>query len=178
MNFDELSDHARSLSPDYTDEEAQESWEGSPFAWIRTLAPRTKGAIGLRLSETIISDAGVSASRAGGRLMVGEHRIVTRFSMEWTAGGFKFEQLKDNNYDFVFCLGVRPTAAFAWLIPKSEILVDGTLQERDNLGGQHRGAAATDTFWLGFNPEAIPEWLQNFGGTISKAEAVIRRQLR
>jgi len=92
----------------------------------------------------------------------------------WT----KFEQFKDDNYDFILCLGVRPDAAYAWLIPKSEVLVDGVWQERANLTGQHRGDAATDTFWLAINPDVVPVWLQPFGGAIAVVESVITRSIR
>lgn len=86
--------------------------------------------------------------------------------------GFRFEQLKDDDYEYIFCLGVQPDVAFAWLIPKSQIVLNGVWQERDGLTGQHRGQAAVDTYWLAVKPENVQLWLQPFGGTIEQLAAV------
>lgn len=175
MGYQDLENFASQLENDYVDE-AEESWDGSAFAWIRSFPPPTKGAIGRRLAQSIFSAAGVVTERVSNVLLCGNHRIVVRFSMEWTAGGFKFEQFKDTNYDFIFCLGVRPSTAYAWLIPKNEILVDGEWQERPNFSGQHLGIAGSDTSWLSVNPESPPAWLTQFGGSIAMIETVIANQ--
>lgn len=94
MSYADLQTEATNLAADYTDEDAQESWEGSVFAWIRTLPPRTKGAIGLRLAQALFRFAGRDAQRVGNGLIVGQQRTVVRFSMEWTAGGLSSSNSK------------------------------------------------------------------------------------
>jgi hypothetical protein len=93
--------------------------------------------------------------------------------MEWSAGGWKFEQFKDDDYDYVFCLGIQPTSARAWLIPKLELIADGENQERPGLTGQHRGLAAQDTLWLSIDPNNPQPWIQTYGGTIEMVTARI-----
>lgn len=173
MSFQQLVQHASALEADYNTDDAEETWEGSPFSWIRILPPRTKGAIGLRLAESIFVNAGAHAVRTGNLLSVGQSLVAVRSSLEWSVGGFKFEQFKDTNYDHMFCLGLRPNAAYAWLIPKVDIVSDGNWQDRENLTGQHRGHAAVDTYWLSIDPDNVPTWLQVYGGTIAAVESRI-----
>jgi hypothetical protein len=173
LSYQELSAYSAELELDYNDDEAEESWAGSPFAWIRTLPPRTKGAVGVRLAQRVLQDAGVASTRIGSQLRVGTQRIAVKYSMEWTAGGFKFEQFKDTAYDFILCLGVEPEAAYGWLIPRSEVIENGVWQEREGLGGQHRGQAAIDTYWLSISPGNAPAWLQPHGGPITQLETVL-----
>jgi len=47
--------------------------------------------------------------------------IQVRFSTGWSGGGFKFEQLRDENFKGVFCIGITPQRAYAWVIPKTLI---------------------------------------------------------
>ena len=44
-----LASFAATLEPDYVDLGAQQAWEGSPFAWIRSRPSRQKGKIGEQL---------------------------------------------------------------------------------------------------------------------------------
>jgi len=48
-------------------------------------------------------------------------RAEIKFSTLW-AGFYKFQQLRDQNYEFVICLGVSPFDAHCWAIPKSVLM--------------------------------------------------------
>jgi hypothetical protein len=173
MSYQSLSAFAAQLESDYLEDEGAEMWEGSPFAWIRDNKPATIGAIGRRLARRVFQDAGVQPGVAGITLIVGSATIALKFSMEWTGGGFIFEQIKDTNYEYLFCLGLRPDAALGWLIPKGELINDGVWQTRDGLRSQHTGAAGQETAWLNVNPDNPHDWLTPFGGQIVVAEARI-----
>jgi len=176
MSLANLMQEAVLLENDYYDE-GVELWEGSAFAWIREYKPATVGAIGRRLARKVFEMAGLEVGRSGRYLSVGHHTIAVKFSMEWTAGGFVFEQIKNTNYKYLFCLGVRPEAAFCWLIPKTELIVNGTWQTREGLTGQHTGAGGQETAWLQVDPGTPPAWLQEFGGTVDFCESVIASNL-
>jgi hypothetical protein len=53
--------------------------------------------------------------------------------LAWDLASFRFQQVRDEDFDFVFCLGFYPDAAFGWFIPKDEFYVDGVWQERDGV---------------------------------------------
>lgn len=80
MSYAQLAGHAAALAADYFDDE--ELWEGSPFAWIKALPSRTKGAVGVRLAQACPADSGVRADRVGSGMRVGNRKIVSRHSME------------------------------------------------------------------------------------------------
>ena len=67
-------------------------------------------------------------------------RIEIRMSSLWKSGGFKLQQIRDQDYGFCLCLGISPFDAQAWSLPKSVLrqYVIGHM-------GQHSGAAVTDT---------------------------------
>lgn len=177
MSFQSLIQEAIALENDYYDE-GDDIWDGSPFAWIRDYKPATVGAVGRRLARHIFQQANVPIVGTGRLLSAGRYNVAVKFSMEWTAGGFVFEQIKDAQYDFLFCLGVRaPDNCFCWLIPKIELIVGGTWQTREGLTGQHTGAAGQETAWLQINPDNRPAWLAEYGGTVDRCEQVITRTL-
>ena len=91
-----------------------------------------------------------------------------KFSTLWKSGGYKFQQIRDQNYDFVFALGISPFDAHAWVIPKAVL-------KRHVIGhmGQHTGAAATDTSWLSVKVGEEPHWLMECGGSLTKARDVL-----
>lgn len=170
MSYQQLVTYATELEDDYQDDEGAELWENSPFAWIRDNKSATIGAIGRRLSRSIFQNAGVSAIPSNKRLRIGNAIVIVKFSLEWTGGGFVFEQFKNINFDYAFCLGLRPDNALGWLIPSSEIIDDGVWQTRDGLRSQHTGATGNETAWLSVNPDDIQDWLSPFGGSIQFVE--------
>lgn len=172
MSLQSLFAEASALEGEYFDE-GQELWEGSVFAWIREYKPATVGAIGRRLARHIFQQAGAQVSPSGRYLSKGYNTVAVKFSMEWTAGGFVFEQIKDANYTHLFCLGVRPEIAYCWLIPREELIQNGVWQTRDGLTGQHTGAGSQETAWLQINPSDVPGWLSPYGGSVLACEAVI-----
>ena len=90
-----------------------------------------------------------------------------KFSMKWEEGVYKFQQIKDQRYDFLVCLGVSPFEAHSWIFTKEFLL-----ENRGNLEGftfQHRGQRGIDTAWIHIEPDAPQEWLSLHGGTLAEA---------
>lgn len=167
-----LASIAATLQGDYAPEDA-DPWDGSPFEWIKkTPSSRRRGKIGEQLvagwSAAKGLDVTASPDSEADRIIHG-YRMEVKFSSMWETGVYKFQQIRDQDYRFVFCLGVAPFDAHAWLVPKSALLdhVIGRL-------GQHTGASAVDTAWFGFEPANAPDWITEFGGTLAAVWAILR----
>lgn len=175
-----LADIAGTINSDFP---PNDEWEGSPFAWILEQPPATKGKIGEMLIAEWLKNQGLvvvrSADTEADRI-VNDHRIEIKFSRKWkatnmgrTPGIYKFQQLRDQRYDFAVCLGICPFDAHCWAIPKSEIL--RRWKENDGITPQHGGKAGVDTAWLSFRVDSPPEWLAEWGGSLQSAFRVIQR---
>lgn len=151
-------------------------WEGSPFAWIKTRPSRQVGAIGEKLVAGWLAARDFNVTRSGDsdadRVIEGK-RVEIKFSTRWENGGYKFQQLCDQNYDLVICLGVSPFDANCWVIPKADVLRLWRVEHR--IASQHGGQNGTDTAWIDVKAENPPEWLAPYGGSLSDGIAVLGR---
>ena len=163
---------ATTLQADYAKDDLP--WHGSPFAWIKTRKSRQVGAIGEKLMSGYFATKGFNVTRSSNsdadRIIEGK-RIEVKFSTLWATGSYKFQQLRDQDYDYAICLGVSPFDAHCWVIDKAEII--RRWRARDGITSQHGGAAGSDTGWLTVDPSAIPAWLQSRGGSLRQAVAVL-----
>lgn len=169
-----LASLSLSLEPDYVGEEEKRLWNGSPFYWIKSRPSRQIGTIG----EALV--AGWAASRGFDvtRPTSSEHdrrieglKVEIKFSTLWTDSKiFKFQQLRDQDYNYCFMLGVSPFDAQAWFVPKEELAYN----RPPALVPQHGGAAGRDTRWLSFPAATPPDWMGDFGGRLSQVAGLIR----
>lgn len=154
---------AATLSQNYIVGE-DDPWQGSPFRWILSLPSRAKGAVGEGLVAGWAAANGFDVVRSpdseADRIING-HRIEVKFSTLWKNGGFKFQQIRDQDYAFCLCLGISPFDAQAWLLSKEVLLerVIGTM-------GQHTGSGGRDTAWLSIQASRPDEWLSDHGGRL------------
>jgi hypothetical protein len=161
---------ATTLEPDYIQDTA--AWDGSPFKWIKTSLPsRTVGAVGEALVAGWAAAKGFDVARTGDSeadRIINGHRIEIKFSTLWANGGYKFQQIRDQRYDYCFCLGISPFDANAWLLPKAILheYVIGSM-------GQHSGAAGRDTAWLGFKAGEPYEWMGPYGGRLADVALIL-----
>lgn len=159
-----LSALSLSLAPDYA-RAVDDPWIGSPFEWILKVPSRTKGAIGEALVAGWAATKGfdvVRSRNSDADRVINGHRIEIKMSSLWKSGGFKFQQIRDQEYDYCFCIGISPFDAQAWLLPKP-VLSEHVIGHM----GQHTGALGTDTAWLGFNHDKPYEWMKPFGPRLS-----------
>jgi hypothetical protein len=146
-------------------------WTGSPFAWILTLPSRTKGAVGEKLVAEWLVRSGFRVSRStqtGCDRVVNGVNVEIKFSTLWKSGGYTFQQLRDQDYKYLFFLGLSPSTVHAWFIPKHVAWSHSV--------SQHGGKEGTDTRWLSFPADAPSRWLEEFGGTLDQALAVMRKE--
>jgi hypothetical protein len=130
MNSREITDEdvrllaslAGTMKVDYLEDDA--AWEGSPFAWIKTRPSRQIGKIGESLVAGWCASKGLDVVKSpdseADRIIEGV-RTEIKFSTLWKAGGYKFHQLRDQDYKMAVCLGVSPFDAHCWVIPKPVI---------------------------------------------------------
>jgi len=146
--------------------EVDDAWDGSPFASIRTRPSRQVGAIGEKLVAGWLASRDLNVVRSpdsDADRIVENLRVEIKFSTLWKNGSYKFQQLRDQAYDLVICLGVSPFDARCWAVPKSVILEQW---RNGGLPSQHGGTRGTDTAWLTVRPDACPGWLEQHGGTL------------
>jgi hypothetical protein len=150
-----------------------EGWSGSPFAWILTLPSRARGAAGEKIVDAWLTGNGFDVRRAkhsGCDRIVNGINIEIKFSTLWKSGGYKFQQMRDQDYESVFCLGISPTNVHAWLIPKA-IAWSRAIP-------QHGGSVGTDTKWLGFQADNPPSWMSQYGGSLQGVLSVLEATKR
>ncbi len=146
-------------------------WAGSPFAWIRSQKSRRVGKIGEQLVSGFLAARNFDVAHTGDsqadRLING-HRAEIKFSTLWETGVYKFQQVRNQDYEFAICLGVSPFDAHCWALPKSILLqhVIGKL-------GQHGGAGGQDTAWISLTPDAPQPWMKPYGGRLADAINVL-----
>ncbi len=80
------------------------------------------------------------------------HRVEIKLSMRWRNGSYTFQQIRDQDYEYLVCLGPSPFDAHAWIFRKAELPFR-------LLKHQHGGRAGRDTWWLTFPPDRPPNWI-------------------
>lgn len=165
-----LAQLAKTLAEDY---QKNDRWAGSPFEWILSQPSRTRGAIGERLVAGWAATKGYDVTRPPNTQsdkVIHGHRIEIKFSTLWKNGIYKFQQIRDQQYDFCFCLGLSPFDAEAWLLPKS-------ILQKHVIGhmGQHTGASGTDTAWLSIHSGEPYEWMKPYGGRLQDVASIMSK---
>lgn len=166
-----LAEYSEALQKDYQGKK-KTVWEKSPFGWLLSgPSSREKGAIGEELISLYLKHKGFNISRSpdseADRVVAGK-RAEIKMSTLWKNGSYTFQQIREQNYDFVICLGVSPFDAHCWAIPKQVIIDKWHNDEVKEIRGQHGGGKGTDTAWLQFNPQFPPEWIKEWGGSLAE----------
>lgn len=167
-----LASLAAGLRAEYTEQDVP--WATSPFAWIKTRPSRQIGTIGEKLLAGFLATKGFNIARSpdseADRVVEGK-RVEVKFSTLWAGGTYRFQQLRDQRYDLVVCLGISPFDAYCWTIPKDEVM--RRWEENDGIVSQHGGIAGSDTAWMQVSPTAPFPWLTRWGGTLAGAVGVL-----
>lgn len=148
-------------------------WAQSPFGWLRQLPSRARGATGENLITDWCEALGYTVEPAGvsdaDRLIEGR-RVEIKLSTLWANGRFKFQQIRDQDYEIMICIGLTPRLedVAIWIIPKQILMT-----RPDGVSGQHGGAGAVETLWLDVRVGDPPQWMARWGGDVVQAEAVM-----
>ena len=169
-DFDLLSTAANFVRHDFDQNDS--AWRGSPFEWVLRLSPATKGRLGKQLVYQWSALKGLSVDRcldSEADMLINGHRVEVKFSMLWSAGIYRFQQIRDQNYEYAVCLGISPREAHCWVLSKT-ILRNYVIGHM----GQHTGIAGRETAWFPVNPHNPPNWLAPCGGTLEQAFVVLQ----
>lgn len=153
-----------------------DDWEGSPFAWILAVPPGTRGKVGRQLVAAWAQKAGfrVRSGNRDGQLLLDINGLLVQVKMStlWKSGIYRFQQIRDRDYDFCLCLGISPNDVHVWLIPK-EVLDTYVIGQR----GQHTGANSDETYWFDAGPRDVEHWLGPYGNQLSDARAALENEI-
>jgi hypothetical protein len=147
-------------------------WQDSPFSWVLNLPAGSKGKLGKHLVYQWCAVKGLSVDRSPDSeadMLINGHRVEIKFSTLWKAGIYKFQQIRDQDYEYSVCLGISPFEAHCWVISKS-ILKQHVIGHL----GQHTGSGGQETAWFSVRPNNPPDWLTPCGGTLDEAFKVLK----
>jgi hypothetical protein len=148
------------------------AWDDSPFKWVLTQPSATKGSIARQLVTAWANLHGLFPLQVSKDnqmyLELDDALIQVKFSTLWDTGYYRFQQIREKDYDYCLCFGLAPFDMNAWLIPKAllDTHVIGTK-------GQHTGAGSGETWWLEISPRGGEPWLEECGGQLN----TVARQL-
>lgn len=168
--FNLLAYAASYIKPEF--EKDSSTWQGSPFEWALRLPSASKGKLGKRLVYQWCAVKGLSIDSSPDSqadMLINGHRVEIKFSTLWEAGIYKFQQVRDQNYEYAVCLGISPFDAHCWVVSK-QILRKHVIGHM----GQHTGSAGQETAWFAVKPSSPPEWLSSCGGTLEQAYKVLK----
>lgn len=147
-------------------------WIDSPFRWLLPLPPATRGKVGRQLVWAWAERSGFTVEKATRNrqlyLRINDQIVQVKTSTLWHSGIYKFQQIRDRDYDYCFCLGISPLDMNAWIIPK-EALELNVINQR----GQHTGSDSAETWWFETRPESSMRWLEPYGNQLSHAREAL-----
>ncbi|CAN5182184.1 hypothetical protein BH11ACT5_BH11ACT5_01160 [soil metagenome] len=101
-------------------------------------------------------------------IVVSGMRIQVKLSTLWRSNIYRFQQIRDQQYDYILCVGLSPADIHAWLIPKTD-----ALEHLRGIAGQHTGAEATETYWITASPGRNENWLDEYGDQLSEVRSAL-----
>lgn len=150
------------------------AWQSSSFNWIRGLPPGSKGTVGRNIATGLFNHYGLTATTHKSQIRVNGNGISVKLALMWDSGVLKFQNIRDTDFDFALCLGLYPSHAFGWLVPKGEIWANHAVRnDRPGITRQHKGADA----WIHIEPKSPHKWLEPFGGSIDDLVHVAKHSL-
>lgn len=175
-DYEIIAGISQALKAEYQTENHQ--WKDSPFEWIKTKPSRQIGAIGERIVAGWLAARNFNIQRSpdsNADKIVENKRLEIKFSTLWEIGCYKFQQIRDQNYDLLLCLGVSPFSAHCWVFTKREIM--SYWHDKKYIGAQHGGSAGVDTAWLSVDPCNTPQWMGAHGGSPTEAVKIIAKHV-
>ena len=150
-------------------------WSRSPFGWIKREMPARKGKIAEQLVEKWCAKHGINVlprpDKEADRILEGV-RTEIKFSTLWENHSYRFQQIRDQDYELLVCLGVSPFTAHAWVFEKQFLL--SNIGMLPGLSRQHGGAGGRDTAWLRVSPTDVHPWMEEYGGDLRTAMGQLR----
>ncbi len=147
-----------------------------PFEWVKgSMASGRLGAFGKKVVRAFLTENGFFVDSYTGRgvdFTVNDCRAASKISTLWANGAYKFQQIRKDDYEFIFFLGVSPSTVNIWVASKAELVWK-------DITGQHGGQQGSDTRWITCDPSMAPyAWMYPQNGNPSAICRHLRRMLR
>lgn len=152
----------------------ENAWNQSVLKPLRNLSSiRSRGARIEDIVACYLEARGFTIKESDSKdydLEVNGKKVEIKGSLLSTGGTFIFNQIRDQDYDFLFLLGLTPyegfqdddktyKGAYVWVIPKNDYMVEWAA---GNIIGQHGGKSAIETSMLNVGPEDTGDWLSGW----------------
>lgn len=168
-NINILAALASTLEPDYTT--AEGDWAQSPFGWIRRQSSIwIRGQIGEKLVSGWLATRGFNVTRSlhtDADRIVENKRIEIKFAMLGKKRTFTFNQFRKQQYDAALCIGICPSDARCWLLPRDAVTkqwgIKNGIRVQHNPQDPNANTGILTTSFMKPKP-----WLVPFGGTLSE----------
>lgn len=145
-------------------------WSNSPFEWISSLSAGSKSKIIKQLLDRWLIAHHIpfenSPELPGGRWIDG-HLVQIKTSMLWKSGIYRFQQIKSNDCNYFWLVGLSPDQVNLWVVPRAEL-------ECNLTRAQHKLDGVVESYMLEISPERVPEWLEPFGGSLDQCLIKLR----
>ena len=171
----QLAAIAEAIKNDYLKDYDQ--WIGSPFQWLKSPMPiRRSGTAFEDLISRWCAEKGLSVEEAEGtdadKVIAGVRTEIKGATLS-EAGSYIFNQIRNQDYSILLCLGVTPSDAHCWAIPKLDVM---DFRKDGRIPNQHANAPATGI--LTVPVDNVPDWLQPYGGTLGEGFARLQSLTR
>lgn len=138
-------------------------WKGSKFEKLYVQSSKRKGTIGEEMTKAILSDIGlVIGTRTNSdhdfsiTYNKKVYKIENKLSLTWgnEISKFKWQQIRDQDYDFIFFIGVNPNDHKVWWATKQDLktYIIGNDKYRQH-GGKN---GKQDIYWI----TSIESWFR------------------
>ena len=169
--FLQLARIADDLGLGYPQQKAE--WEGSPFEWIvHFLSSSEKGAVGKQLVRNLLAQHEFTVSKTTSKnsdMTVNGHTVAVKFSTLWKNEVYTFQQIRNQDYDILLCLGISPKNAHAWVARTSDIAWN-------TIAHQHGGKRGKDDWWVSVAPPTSSHaWMRPQNGNLFGMIMELRR---
>ena len=156
-----------------TFESVESRWDTSSYRTTRSLSSSAKAKkmkdslVAWLTSQGVRVEKGVQSEYT---FLLNGLRVALKVSFLLDSDDFWFQQIKDQEYDMVWMVGISPNdSASSWLVPKSVFY-----SEVEGVKGHHTGAQAVETKMVKISPSDPYAWLRPYGSTLSDTLKIIR----
>jgi hypothetical protein len=152
----------QTLLEEYKEVILRDPYRGGPNEWFKNLSSKRKGKAGELMVGVSLETMGVevcSSKQARQDKLVDpsvKFRVEVKTSTMWGDGkNFTFQQIRDQDYDLIIFQFILPEEVRLFYCTKEDavnyIMIDGH--------GQHGGGEATETFWITFDLDNVPNYI-------------------
>ncbi len=143
--------------------EENNPWYNSPFEWVLDANRQQKSLIVSRLFETWCKHNGFSFEKLGDAedlCIINGYQIAVKFCMLLDDGMYRFQPIRNDDYDYVLCIGISPEQAHGWVF------------EREAVIGKSIYSETSDQIHV--NPKSLDAWLSDCGGSLGQTAQIFK----